>query len=75
MQKKKNRIHTYTPALSPVWSNLFITFRLSGSLPQEFLASLAAWHESEKKRIAVETKGEEQESAKILLQKVQVIGM
>jgi hypothetical protein len=44
-------------------------------LPQEFLASLAAWHESEKKRIAVETKGEEQESAKILLQKVQVIGM
>jgi REP element-mobilizing transposase RayT len=47
----------------------FVTFRLYGSLPQEFLEKLAVWYESEKKRIAVETKGKEQEKAKALLQR------
>ena len=68
MQNKPEYTRTL-PHFHRYGATFFVTFRLFDSLPQEFLENLAAWHESEKQRIAVETKGEDQEKAKIVLQR------
>ncbi len=50
-------------------ATFFVTFRLHGSLPQEFLENLSLWYESEKQRIVDEISGEAQEKSMGLLQR------
>ncbi len=68
MQNKPEYTRTL-PHYHPYGATFFVTFRLYGSVPQEFLENLSAWYESEKIRITHELKGEEQENAKTLLQR------
>lgn len=59
----------FLPHYHPVAATFFVTFRLHGSLPKEFLEDLAAWYGAEKERIANELPSDKQEKALALLQR------
>jgi len=57
----------FLPHYHPIGATFFVTFRLHGSLPKEFLEKLSAWNKAEKERISTETKGEAQTKVLALL--------
>jgi REP element-mobilizing transposase RayT len=59
----------FLPHYHPVGASFFVTSRLYGSLPKEFLENLHIWYETEKERLLVENPNEQTEKALALLQR------
>jgi REP element-mobilizing transposase RayT len=67
--KNKPEYTRFLPHYHPVGATFFVTFRLYGSLPKEYLESLHIWYQTEKERLLAQKSDEQTEKALDLLQR------